>query len=65
MVAERLRACYKTVDVNDPDRLDAAGWMLNALGKSDEMKHQALIAEVAAGAANLKLSTRAQKSLRR
>lgn len=64
MVAERLRACYKTVTVNDPDALDAAGWMVNALGKSNDAKHRVLLQEVAAGAANLKLSNRAQKNLR-
>ena len=65
MVAERLRACYRTITVNDPNGLDAAGWMVNALGKSNDAKHRALLEEVAAGAVNLALSTRAQKNLRR
>ena len=62
MLAERLRACYKTVD--DPDGVEAAGWMVNGLGRSQDAKHVALIREVAAGAASTKLRTRAEKNLR-
>ena len=63
LLADRLRACYKTV--GDPDGVEAAGWMVNGLGKSGAEKHRAVIQEVAAGAASDKLRTRAEKTLRR
>jgi hypothetical protein len=63
LLAERLRACYKTA--TDPDGVEAAGWMVNGLGKSASPDHRGVIAEVAAGAASDKLRSRAERTLHR
>ena len=62
LLADRLRACYKTASGDD---VEAAGWMVNGLGKSSAPQHRAVIQEVAAGAASEKLKIRADKTLRR
>jgi hypothetical protein len=63
LLAERLRDCYKTV--SDPDSVDACGWMINGLGKSNAQQYRAVIQEVASGAGSDKLRSRAEKTLRR
>lgn len=63
LLAERLRGCYKTV--SDPDGVDACGWMVNGLGKSNAPSHRAVIQEVASGAASDRLRTRAEKTVSR
>lgn len=64
LVAQRLRECYKTV--SDPESVDAAGWMVNALGKAPAgEKYRDLLAEVANNAQQLSLSQRAEKAMRR
>jgi hypothetical protein len=63
LLAERLRASYKTV--TDPDGIEAVGWMINGLGKSGAPEHRAVIEEVASGAASDKLRSRAQRTERR
>ena len=63
LVAERLRDCYKTV--TDPEDVDAAGWMANALGKSSGQKYRDLLNEVEIGAADVKVRNRAGKAMSR
>jgi len=63
LLAERLRASYKTA--TDGDSVEAVGWMVNGLGKSASPAHRGVIQEVAAGAASDKVRYRAERTLAR
>jgi hypothetical protein len=63
LVSQRLLECYKTVA--DAEGVEAAGWMVNGLGKAGDQKYRVVLKEVADGAASDKLRSRAAKALDR